>query len=665
MKPSAIKSIRTIIYSLTFPLWFIPCLKAQEKTNEEMIQSMAEEISSTGENSDDLELFTENIHYLEIDPVRINLGSLKENRRLFFLSEYQIRALSEYVKKNGKIISLNEISSVSGFDNETAAMIAPFITLEESINGDNYQSRKPRQTLLSIFSVKPGFEDPDAEGSQWKILTKYRFGAGRFSGGFTSEKDAGEKYFSGTPLMPDFFSGFLSFKGPGILREVIAGDFSAQFGTGAVINTGFRSGLSVAVPGVLTPLCDIRPHTSTEENNFFRGMAVTLGKGKIETTLFASYNKIDATIDISGDSLNKSVTSLYKSGIHNTEAVLGKKDVLKEFTWGINTAVYFRSVSAGIIVTENIFSLPFSSVRSGPEDLYDFCGTRNSLAGIWYSLSAGRFIISGEAASGPGIKYAFTESVSFVPADRISFSFLYRYYSPGFISFHGKSAFSGSAPANEEAVLGSLKFEAGRNFFISAGTEFRRRPWAAYLTCFPSSSLQSEVRANFMPHKYRIETVYRFRSCSSDLNVTRGVPDIKDVSTHSVTLKIKHIVSDRLSLAARADIKNCNSGISPGMMLCNDLLWQPAAVPVRLWFRYALFSTGGWDTRIYAYENDLTDSFSIPALYGKGSRTYFMIEYKPVRPVMLRVKYGITSKMEDSGMEGFSNELKLQIRVVL
>ncbi len=665
MNPEKIPRVPEILSIIILLTCFPSAAKAQENINEEIITAIAEEISSTEENGAGLESITDKIYELEINPVRVNMGNMKENGRLFFLSAYQIKALTDYVRQHGRIISLQEISAINGFDRETAAMIAPFITFGESPHGQTVHSRRLSQTLLNNFAVKPGYGERNSQGSQWKILTKYRMSAGSISAGLTAEKDAGEKYFSGNPPAPDFFSGYLGYNGKGILREVIAGDYSASFGMGAVINTGFRSGLSPALPGLLTPAGEIRPHTSAEENNFFRGIAFTLGKGRFESTLFSSLNSIDATLNNCNDSLNKTVKSLYTSGLHNTATSLLKKDLLREFTWGVTTSAYFRSFSIGVIFTQNVFSLTFSPDRSDPEDFHDFSGRSNSLAGLWYSAAAGRFIFSGEAATNPGLKPAITQSVSFVPGDRISFSFLYRFYSPEFISFHGKGMFSGSSPTNEEAMLGALKYEAARYLFISAGSEVRKHPWARYLTSFPSSSVQSEVSINYLPQRLNIEAVYRFRSSLYNLNIITGVPGIKEVITHSVSIRAKYMSSGSLSVAARSDLKTCSSGVAPGMMLGGELTWQPGVMPVRLWLRHSLFSTGGWDTRIYAFENDLLNSFSIPALSGKGSRTYVMVEWKPAKKVMMRIKYGVTSKIINTGKWEFSDELKLQMKVSL
>ena len=109
-------------------------------------------------------------------------------------------------------------------------------------------------------------------GSDWKILTKYKFTAGVFSGGFTTEKDPGEKYLSGNPPLPDFFSAHLAYHGNGIIKRIIIGDYSARFGQGSNINTGIPRGISLVSPGYMSSSDEIKPYTSTEENKFFRGV---------------------------------------------------------------------------------------------------------------------------------------------------------------------------------------------------------------------------------------------------------------------------------------------------------------------------------------------------------------------------------------------------------
>ncbi|MGQ9620893.1 MAG: hypothetical protein ACUVTX_07915 [Bacteroidales bacterium] len=624
---------------------------------------MAEELSTAGESSSDLETITDKLYELENDPVIINSGSETEISRLFFLSGWQVKSLAGYVRENGRIISPAEISNINGFDRETVSMMLPFITLKSSA-GDRRGNRWSNQSLLNNISLKPGEKDTSAPGSQWKILTKCRFTAGKFIAGFTAEKDEGEKYFNGRPAMPDFFSTHISYKGPGILKKVIAGDYTALFGLGTALNTGFRTGMSVSEPGYLSVKNEIRPYTSTDENNFFRGFAAILGTENKELSVFISSNRIDATINSDGDTSGNSVKTLYTAGLHNTSSTISKKDAVSEYTWGINIAGYFKSLTAGFLWTENVFSISFSPDKSKPENLFDFSGTRHSLACFYYSLVKGRFIFSGEISSGLNLQPALTQVITFVPSDRISFNFLYKYYSPSYTSFHGKGIISGSKPVNEEAIYGNVKFEAARYLFMSAGSEIKRYPWVRYLTNFPSSSVRSEIRLRYLPPiKINFEALYSYRLSESNLSNATGMPQIKEEKVSSFSFRAKYLQSESFSFITRIDYKTSSIEGKPGMLLSQDAIWQPEMVPLKLWFRHCIFSTSGWNTRIYTYENDLLNSFSTPALNGKGSRSYLMVEWKFSDRFYLRIKYCITSKIINANKEEYADEIRFQSRI--
>jgi hypothetical protein len=47
--------------------------------------------------------------------------------------------------------------------------------------------------------------------------------------------------------------------------------------------------------------------------------------------------------------------------------------------------------------------------------------------------------------------------------------------------------------------------------------------------------------------------------------------------------------------------------------------------------RFSLFDTDDYNTRQYLYEKNVLYAFSIPALYGRGTRVYSLIQYSPNR----------------------------------
>jgi hypothetical protein len=78
-----------------------------------------------------------------------------------------------------------------------------------------------------------------------------------------------------------------------------------------------------------------------------------------------------------------------------------------------------------------------------------------------------------------------------------------------------------------------------------------------------------------------------------------------------------------------------------------------------------MFNTDDWDTRIYTYENDLLYSYSIPALYGRGSRNYLMADWRIRDKAEVRFKYGILSKPQAGNNNAYSEEFRFQIRIFI
>jgi hypothetical protein len=59
--------------------------------------------------------------------------------------------------------------------------------------------------------------------------------------------------------------------------------------------------------------------------------------------------------------------------------------------------------------------------------------------------------------------------------------------------------------------------------------------------------------------------------------------------------------------------------------------------------RLVLYETENWESRIYAYENDLPGKFTIKQLYGSGRRFYFVLGEK-IFPLQIHLKWGVDFK---------------------
>ena len=81
---------------------------------------------------------------------------------------------------------------------------------------------------------------------------------------------------------------------------------------------------------------------------------------------------------------------------------------------------------------------------------------------------------------------------------------------------------------------------------------------------------------------------------------------------------------------------------SKGFVAYQDLIYAPKSIPFKVQTRFAIFDTDDYDTRIYAYENDVLYAFSVPAYYGKGTRFYLNLNYKLNRTFNFWLRYSQT-----------------------
>ena len=303
---------------------------------------------------------------------------------------------------------------------------------------------------------------------------------------------------------------------------------------------------------------------------------------------------------------------------------------------------------------------------SNPADRNNFTGRKNTLFTIYYNRLIKRFIFYGEFSTSGIKKYAFVQGISLRPADRLNINLLYRNYSSGYISFHGNGPAGSSSNDNEYGILGSFTFEAARFLFLSAGSDMRYYPWLRYRCSAPSWANRHEIRIKYLPsQKLTFETLYDFRSSMVDSQDENRIPAQDEIVAQSFRWSARYSPSAYLTIITRVDYKIVNPSGSKGMLLLQDINLRLRRFPVSIWMRYSIFNTGGFESGLYTWENDLYNSFSIPVLYGSGSHAYIMSSWKIAKRAELRIKYGtMATSVTNSRMKEI-NEFKIQLRIFI
>ena len=679
---------KTAIAVIILVLLSAPLFSQEENQS---IKESVEEILALSEETDPAALLEE-LEDLKTSPVNINSGDEKEISRLFFLTEFQVMVLADHIRKNGSVVTLYELALLPAFDRNTVLLMAPYISLEPEAPkvGKSYG-----RTLVTL-TVSARFSGSESGTEGVRSLLKLKHEQGRFSFGLTAENDPGESFSFKNAPGADFLSGYIKYEGNGLVNTIIAGDFTVRAGEGLLFNSSRWMASWLSSPSFMSGRSTAAPFISTEENGFFRGICLTLGSINAGAVLFASTNRIDARILYNEDSTVIGVTNLVSGGIHATGSQLEARNRLTETIAGLRLTAGADKVRSGLTASLTRFSLPFLPDMTEPENLHDFKGDR--LINVAADIRAGTGPVLFFAEAGLGLpcpatdsagtytqgpladttgtgsvsafgrinlrdSWAATAGLRAKPSGRVTFNILARHFSTGYNAFHSGAFKAGSGSGNETGLSASVYIEAARHLFITAAADHYRIPWPRYRSSSPSYGSRIEIRGEFQPRdEISLRLLYTSSSREYDSSTGTGTANSVTHTRQQAGVVFDCDISPDLGLTTRASFSFISPSGEKGYLLSQDFAYKFHAVHLKLWFRYALCSTSGWDSRLYAWENDLLSSFSIPALFGEMTRSFIMLSWKPTASVEVRVKYGYTWPASNAG-NGLMQEVKGQVRI--
>ena len=135
----------------------------------------------------------------------------------------------------------------------------------------------------------------------------------------------------------------------------------------------------------------------------------------------------------------------------------------------------------------------------------------------------------------------------------------------------------------------------------------------------------------------------KYESKPQKISGGTGVAADYDEITTKLRIHTEYAINDKFTLRSRFEYSgySFNNEYEKGFLVFQDIFYAPFS-RLNLWFRYALFNTDGYNSRIYTYENDLLYSFSIPEFHGKGQRIYLNLKWSPTFRITTYLKAGCT-----------------------
>ena len=576
----------------------------KDRQIEQVIESIAESDEVDITNSVILEDITKNAEH----PLNINMASADELEQLNMLDFRQIQNIILYRKQNGYFVSYYELAAVEGMTAEVIASLTPFITFNVPSDSITYSHKGVYQRMMvrvkTSFPQAKGYSSvSESKGAVYPGLpvsfySRYHLEIpGKFEAGFITDNDTGEEFFKGSNKIGfDYYSGFLSWKGRGLLRQVTVGDFLLRFGQGVNFWTGSGLGKSGNVLGIMKSGQGIRPYTSTDENRFFRGISTTLGSGPFKLMLFYSKKNRDANIISDTETGDSYFTSLQTSGYHRTTSEIEDEKSVNEQIIGGYSELRFRKFRVGALFVYQQFGLPMDAGTS-PYKAKSFSGNENYNAGIDYQLALPDIQLFGEVGLSKSLNMGGIQGMVWHAHPQISWAVYYRYFDPGFHTFYGSSLSESSGNRNETGLYTGVMLYPLPKVKISCYVDIYHFPWLTYSTMAPESGSDYMAQIDIaLSRKFSLYMKGKYESKPQKTSVGTGVAADYDEMTTKLRIHIEYVFNDKLTLRSRFEYAGYtfNDMHEDGFLLFQDIVYAPFR-RLNLWIRYAWFNTDGYN----------------------------------------------------------------------
>lgn len=660
------------IISVLICLQFATNAIAQEDTpdilKDNVIEQKIETVVETDGNYDYTSLL-DKLEYYKKHPINLNHTSKEELNELNILDDIQINKLMEHIDKNGNLLFLYELQTIDGFEKDVIQKILPYVTISENYSKPNVSFNElfkySKNTIIirsqQIIENEKGYSSitdsallasPNSRylGSKQTVYARYRFTySNNISVGLTAQKDAGEEFFKGTQKQGfDFYSAHFYTHNIGNLKSFAVGDYQAQFGQGLTMWSGLAFGKSVDAMLLKRNARGISPYTSVDENLFLRGGAATIPVGKFDVTGFGSIKTKDANVTLLDSASNsiETVSSFQTTGDHNTAASIADKDVITEKIGGGNISYSNKNLKIGttlVVVQYNTFlkrNLDYYNQ-------FEFTGTHNNNLGLDYSYLWHNINIYGEASRSENGGMAFVNGAIISLDPRFSVSLFQRNYQRNFQPVLNNPIAESSKSANEKGLLMGVSTKPFPFITLTGYYDRFAFDWLRYQTNSSSYGNDFIVQLNYTPSK-KTDAYLRIRQRNKEKNSSLNLNPLDYLIKTQQTnyrFNVSYNVTPSIKLRSRVELIDYyehESTAQHGYMIYQDVMYKALSKPLSITFRYALFDTDGYDSRIYAYENDVLYSYSLPALSEKGSRTYLLLNYNVTRNIEVWLRYAQT-----------------------
>ena len=640
-------------------LFIISELNAQINPHNTEWMNYLEELAASEETEtgDQEQLFDE-LSYLSDHPFNLNTVSRKDLERLPFLTDIQIENLLYYLYKYSPLVDIYELKNVEDLDLQTITYLLPFVYIGDSIQISDFQwkniFRRGKQEVLlrSDYTLqkKAGYQKATPEeiaakpnkyylGEPYYLSFRYGFTYKDIQWGFVGEKDAGEAFWNRNHKGFDYYAFNLNLKNQGILENLHIGDYRLSFGQGLVMNTNFSTGKTSFITNINQMNEGIKRHASTNETDFFRGVAGALKFKNLQISLFYSHRNQDANAD------SVFIYTFKTDGYNRIPNDINKRRTATVDMSGSHVRWRNESLNLGYTFVYYSFGGKELNPTPQPYNLFYLRGKSYFNTGMNYSFRKKRFSFQGETAMDADGRWATVNNLLINPASSIDWVFSYRNYARDYNAFYSRAFSESSLVQNESGFYTGVKLHPFSRWELSAYADFFRFPWLKYGINSASSGVDDLLQIIYKP-KTNLQMQLRYKYKQKEKNViqengnrTFVLPYQQQRWQFRIDSRYKNL---ELKTQADYNLYTDNSRPQPGWALTQSFGFSPDKSKLQIDGSLGYFHTNDWNSRISIYEKNILYAFYYPSFYGEGLRFYTVVKWKIVPSLTIYLKLANT-----------------------
>lgn len=554
------------------------------------------------------EEFLEQLSELEKDSFNLNALPYDIAIHTLHFTDYQYYQLQLYIENYGQLASIYELHAVDGFSKEFITKLKPFLYvafIQENQPFFKNLFSKAKQTLWvrygRIMEPQVGYDTTQRkhyEGKPGHACFRYTFTSqDKFTIKFAGEKDPGEQFFKGAQRKGfDFYGGSLNIKNVGILKDLIIGDFRVNFGQGVVMGSTLLSGKGGNPSTLRRFSTGVRAIASTNENDFLRGSAVSLGKTKLSGTFF----------------------------------------------WGREYGSLTNSVGLNINYNHPQFKIGFRLLSNSYTDTLSNKLSRKLLSSIIpqnltlstdYQTTLKRALLYGEIAITEKGKTGMVHAILLNITPTLKSAILFRHYNKDFHASLGGAFGTNSTNSGETGLYITSSWIINKQLTLQSFVDYYRLTWTSYRTHAPitgkdiGGTLFCQIRRNSL-----LSLRYSFREKAKDSAEQTYYKQLQNHNKHKLTLTWNNefftTFKTKTGFQLHLNTIDASTHGKKGVLIYQDIALNFRKYDLSLRARIAYFDTDSYDERLSVYEDDVYYAFTIGSYYYQGIRGYVVLRYK-------------------------------------